>query len=268
LAKADDKLTKTELQMCRKYTGKLSWLAANCHLDLAFTAFDMSKKNHSATIRDLKKINKVVERIRSKPSTVLFTKIGKKEDLLVSGLSDGSFKMDEKSVGGILVLLGNVKNDKTVPIYWKSKTIHTVCHSVKVAETCSMVKLMDDVQFFMMQIEQLLFGFYDKRIPIKIFTDSKPLLKSVGSIHQLEEKLLRNSITNMKDVLYDNIVQSFSWLDGEKDMVPDILTKECRHNLDLEMLVSENQFQLAKNEDNMVKCHEGEIKILNKHNKK
>jgi hypothetical protein len=39
--KADEKLTKTEIQMYRKYTGKLSWLDSNTHPDLAITALMM-----------------------------------------------------------------------------------------------------------------------------------------------------------------------------------------------------------------------------------
>jgi hypothetical protein len=165
-------------------------------------------------------------------------------------------------------MLGNNKDDRAVPIYWKSKTIKTVCHSAKAAETRAMNRLMDDIQFFTLQLEQLLFGGMQKKIPIKIFTDSKPLLESIGSIHQVDEKLLQNSITNMKEVLYDGVVESFSWLDGTRDMMADVLTKECCWNGDLEDLVTGNIFQLSRNENNKVSCFEGEIKISNKCNKK
>jgi hypothetical protein len=56
-AKADDLLTRTELKVFRKYTGKLSWLAANTRLDLAFMTLAMSRRNSCATIQDLKIIN-------------------------------------------------------------------------------------------------------------------------------------------------------------------------------------------------------------------
>jgi hypothetical protein len=138
---------------------------------------------------------------------------------------------------------------------------------VKATKTRSGVKTLDDVQFFARQLEQLLFGQYSGRIPIKNFTDSKSLLESIGSIHQVEEKLLQNSITNMKDLLYDGIVQCFSWLDGNWDMMADALTKECKNNLDLENLVLKNHFRLAKNQDNVVLCKSGEIKIMNRCNK-
>jgi hypothetical protein len=37
-----------------------------------------------------------------------------------------------------------------------------------------------------------LFGDNKKKIWIKLFTDSKPMLESISSKHQVEEKLLRN----------------------------------------------------------------------------
>ena len=93
-----------------------------------------------------------------------------------------------------------------VPIAWKSKTIKKICHSAKAAETRSMVAILDESQFYAGQIEQLLYGRKEKKVPIKLYTDSKPLLESISSTHQVEEKLLRNSITDMKDSLYENIV--------------------------------------------------------------
>jgi hypothetical protein len=187
---------------------------------------------------------------------------------MVYGLSDSSYKLDDRSVGGDLVILGNKSNFSAVPLYWKLKMIRTVCHLAKVAETRSMIRLTDDAQFFTLQLQQLLFDDCSQRIPIKLFMDSKPLLETVGSVHQIDEKLLRNSISNMKDLLYDGIVESYSWLNGSTDMIADILTKECCWNDDLEDLVTKNVFRLARNVDNLVSCNLGEIKISNKCNKK
>ena len=97
--------------------------------------------------------------------------------------------------------------------------------------------------------------------------DSKPLLESISSTHQVEEKLLRNSITDMKDSLYEKIVTSFSWLDGEKDMVADVMTKECKDNKDLSDIVMKNKWRNVFNEDNVVKNKDGEIRMFNRKNK-
>ena len=146
------------MQIYRKFTGKISWLAANTRPDLAITALIMSKKNSNATIKDLKKINKVIEKIRAKPCRVEFTKIGKKEDLILLGITDASYKSDEKSISGTIVMLGNMKNESVIPIFWKSKTLQKVCHSAKAAETRSMVAILDNVQFFAGQLNNFCMG--------------------------------------------------------------------------------------------------------------
>ena len=49
-APKDEPLTKHEIKLYRKMTGKISWLAENCRPDLSFYALDMSKKNAKATV--------------------------------------------------------------------------------------------------------------------------------------------------------------------------------------------------------------------------
>ena len=130
-----------------------------------------------------------------------------------------------------------------------------------------MVAILDDSQFYADQIEQLLYGKREKKLPIKLYTDSKPLLESISSTHQVEEKLLRNSITDMKDSLYENRVTSYSWLDGEKDMVADMMTKVSKDNKDLSDIVLNNRWRNVFNEDNVVKNKDGEIRMFNRKNK-
>ena len=113
-----------------------------------------------------------------------------------------------------------------------------------------------------------MYGDYKKRIPIKLFTDSKPLLESISSTHQVEERLLRNSITDMKEVLYGGEIQSYSWLDGETAMVADAMTKENKMEEHVKDIVLKNQFKFVQNEDNLVRCVLGEIKMEKKCNKK
>ena len=144
-AKKEEPLTKIEMKLYRKMTGKINWLADNTRPDLAICALSMSRRNSKATIGDLKMVNHVVKRIKNKENKVVFTKVGKKEDFIIHGLGDASYKCDEKSIGGNLVLLGNMNNNDAVPLLWKTKTITQVCHSAKDAETRNVTKLVDDM---------------------------------------------------------------------------------------------------------------------------
>jgi hypothetical protein len=266
-AENGEELTQIEMKTYQKFVGKIAWLASNCRPDLAVTVLIMSKKNSKAEIRDLKKMNKVIYRIREKPNRVTYGKIGKKEDLVVLGLTDASYKPDEKSISGQLIALGNRKNNKVCPLFWKSKQIVIICHSVKEAETRSLLYLTDTATYTTYQIRQLLFGEKGPKLSVKLFMDSKPLLESISSIHQIEEQQLRNTIEDMKEMLKDGRVESFCWLDT-KDMIADTLTKEVKPNEDLEAMVLEGTFRNSDKEYNKVFCENEEVKMMNRRNKK
>ena len=185
--------------------------------------------------------------------------------LKIYAFTDASHKQSDSAISGNLILLGSSRSGHCVPLYWKSKTIARVCHSAKAAETRSMSKVLEISRFLAQQLQTLLLV---SHIPIKIYTDSKPLLESVGSTSQVADVSLRNSIYEFKESLRDGSVESYSWLAGDEDMPADVFTKECRWSEQLEMIVLWNEFRYASNEDNVVKFVEGEIKIGNLVNKR
>ena len=93
-ADKEEKLTKLELKEYRKFTGKISWLAQGARPDLSFTALKLAKKNNSATIGDLRGINKVIEKVKKHENRVTYGEIGVKEDLQLVGVVDASYKTD------------------------------------------------------------------------------------------------------------------------------------------------------------------------------
>ena len=66
IRKADraERLTKAELKEYRKYTGRISWLSQGTRPDLSYSALMLAKKNNSATIADLRNVNKIVGKIK------------------------------------------------------------------------------------------------------------------------------------------------------------------------------------------------------------
>ena len=96
----------------------------------------------------------------------------------------------------------------------------------------------------------------------RMFTDSWPLLESLGSSGQIEEKALRQSVVALKQNLEDGEVDSFSWIAGT-EIVADVFTKQGSQREVLDEIVTNNMFKHAKNEDNMVYLDDGEIKIKN-----
>ncbi len=135
-----------------------------------------------------------MKKVREKESRVLFTKIGEKNELNVMGVSDASYHQDDRSVARDLIMLGNQKTGKAAPIYWRSGVIRKVCVSPKAAETRSLLRLMDDGVHMAKQLSQLM----NKNMKIILFTDLHPLLESIGSLGQIEEKALRQSVAYLK----------------------------------------------------------------------
>ena len=263
--KKDSLLTKTEMKLFRKYVGKLNWLAENARPDIAIWALNLSKRNSQATIGDLKKVNQVVKKVMKRQSKVKFCVIGQKDDLVLHAVSDASYKSDGPSIGGNLIMLGSRLSKRVNPIYWKSKQISHVCHSAKEAETRSVMKLVDTAVYLSEQLGVLLYGTSKQRIPVKIYTDSKPLLDSISSTKQVEQKLLRNTMTDLKKKLESNIVSQYSWIET-KAMTADILTKEGGDVENILEVVRSNIFRKANSHQNVVKYIDGEMLVVNEEN--
>ena len=257
-AKKEEPLTKSELKLFRKYVGKINWLAENTRPDLAIWALNLSKIGSKATIGDMKKLNQVIKKVKGRQSKVKFSKVGNVNDLVLHAVGDASYKCDGPSVGGQLVMLGNIRTNKASPLYWKSKQIRHVCHSAKEAETRNIMKLVDTSVYLKEQLSALLFGNVAYTVPLNIYTDSKPLLDSIASTKQVEQRLLRNTMTDLKRKLEQNLVNGYSWVDT-KSMTADILTKEGGDLENILEVVRENVFRVAHSQKNLVVFRNGEI---------
>ena len=108
------------------------------------------------------------------------------------------------------------------------------------------------------QLSQLL----NANIKTRLFTDLRPLLESIGSSGQIEEKALRQSVSYLKQSLEDEDVLAYSWIPGE-EIVADILTKQGSRREALEEILARNVFRHAQTEDNLVTYEEDEFKIQN-----
>ena len=115
------------MRVLRKYVGKLSWLAANTRPDLAIYALDLAKKQKAAVLKDLRSVNRILQKVREKESKIVFKKIAEKGSLCVIGISDASYHQDENAVSGEMTLLGNKKTVAASPMDWKSGVIRKVC---------------------------------------------------------------------------------------------------------------------------------------------
>ena len=54
------------MKVLRKYVGKLSWVVDNTRPYLVIYALELAKKQKKAVLKDLREINKVVEKVPEK----------------------------------------------------------------------------------------------------------------------------------------------------------------------------------------------------------
>ena len=138
-----------------------------------------------------------------------------------------------------------------------------VCVSPMAAETRALLRLMDDGVHIAKQLSQLL----NVKMKVRLFTDSRSLIESIGSSRQIEEKALRQSVAYLKQSLEDEEVTDYSWIQGE-EIVADILTKQGSKRAVLDEILVKNEFKHARTEDNKVTYEGDEFKIRNKVTKK
>ena len=89
-----------------------------------------------------------------------------------------------------MILLGNKQTVAASLIYWKSGVIRKVCLSPKAAETRSLTRLVDDSLCLARQLSEML----NTKMETRLFSDSRPMLESLSSSGQIEEKALRQSV--------------------------------------------------------------------------
>ena len=162
-----------------------------------------------------------------------------------------------------MIMLGNRRTGRAAPMYWRSGVIRKVCVSPKAAETRALLRLMDDGVHMAKQLSQLL----NVKMKVRLFTDLCPLLESIGSSGQIEEKALRQSVAYLKQSLEDEEVTDYSWIQGE-EIVADILTKQGSKRSVLDEILMKNEFKHARTEDNKVTYEGDEFKIRNRVSKK
>merc|ERR1712002_256857 len=185
----------------------------------------------------------------------------------IIGIVDASYKSDEKSIGGMMIVLAEDKMTRASSLMWKAKQIDRVCHSSKDVETLAMTKMIDELVYMARHVEILLFGDYRKRMPVRVLTDSEPKLESIASTKQIERKGLRMTMQEMKEKLRDGEIKSYQWV-STKQMWADGLTKEMEMAEGLRQLLKERKCEMVKEEVNKVICENEEVKMLNIRNRK
>jgi hypothetical protein len=110
----------------------------------------------------------------------------------------------------------------------KTKKIPRICRSVKGAETHALEAGLDEAVHFARMVKEIYSGKYQLKNPEQIMvdakTDNKSLWENLNNTRQCEEKLLRNSIALIKEMVDFKEVKNIDWVDTSA-ILADSLTK-------------------------------------------
>ena len=135
----------------------------------------------------------------------------------MKAVCDASFYTQVPSVSGIIVMLGSKKSDAVCPLFWKSKSVVKVCKSSKDAETRALEKCVDTSVYLAARIERILFGDFQNRIKSEVWTDSEPLIESIGGTKRVENLTLIPTVEALKENLKEQSVTKFSYVNTKKN---------------------------------------------------
>ena len=125
-------------------------------------------------------------------------------------------------------------------MYWKSAVVNRVCTSPKASETIGVMLVVDDAKNVAGQPKDLL----NAEIIVRVFTDSRPLLKTLRSTSQVAENGFGKAVVYLKEHLKLGSVEKYSWTEG-KDIVAYILTKTESKRTEIDEIMLEGYFRNA-----------------------
>ena len=150
------------------------------------------------------------------------------------------------------------------PAFWKAKRItRETCQSAKDAETLSATMACDVGVSLACQLNELYFGGDVQQIPVVIFSDHLGLLESIASTHEVDRRVMRQYVYNLKKQLTLGKVQSFAWTPSEFQLA-DVLTKERVNGDMLEGIIAKNRCNQVKDRYNEVTWDGVEMKTTGK----
>ena len=228
----DRELTRAELKQLRGKIGEVLWISLMTRPDLAFDINKIASEVQGATARTVKDMNNIIRKAKGRKPVLRFTRLGDYSDLVVKVYTDASYNNQDgktRSTEGKVVLIENPKTGLANVVSWKVKKIPRVCRSVKSAETRALEDGLDDGVHTARLVSETYKGTINLRkpdqIPVIAKTDSKSLWESIHNSRQCEEKMLRNTIAGIKELIQLGMIDSVDWVSTDNQLA-DCLTKK------------------------------------------
>jgi hypothetical protein len=220
----DSPLTKEERSQLKSLVGQLNWVANHSRPDIAFDTCEISTSVKDATVSDLIRANKTINKIKSESVLLTFPVLGDLERCRLICYTDASFANlpGGASQGGYCIFLEG-PNDKRALIAWQSKKIKRVVKSTLAAETLAMQEGAEQSYVIASFLKEL--TGVDTGFPITIRTDNDSLDNNLKTTNVVTEKRLNLDLMIIREMLEKRELDLVEWVPKEEQLA-DSLTKK------------------------------------------
>ena len=230
----DDVLCPSEQTLYRKLIGQINWAVQVSRPDIAFEMKDMSTKLKEATVGDMIRAIKAVNRLKEVKSVVTFPNLIKNTEhwkiLVFTDASLGNINNGTGSTESHIIWIVD-KEFNCCPLTWQANKIKRVVRSTIAAETLSLQDGLESSYYYRRIIEDIL-GLEHQTIPIIAYVDNKSVVESVHSTKLVEDKRLRIDIAAIVESLESKEVIDIKWCSGDKQLA-NCMTKLGASSYDL-----------------------------------
>ena len=216
-------LSENEKRSYRALIGQLNWIATHTRPDIAFETCELSVSFQKATIADLLKLNKLVDRAKREPLSLFFPRLESVEKGTIECYTDAAFaNLPTGGSQGAFIIFLTDKRGKRCPILWQTRKLKRVVKSTIAAETMALLEGAEASIYISGILSQLL---GKNEIKIRCMTDNKSLHDALLSSKQVDDKRLRIDISVIDDMLARSELERVIWVSGANQLA-DALTKK------------------------------------------
>lgn len=228
-------MTDEDQSNFRSLMGRIGWLGNHSRPDLVYDHISLSTKLGKATYGDFAYAIKVLKKMLSGTTKMVFPKLGDVSSWVIDVFADAGFKSlpDEiSSCGGQVVIVRDTKSNSACVISWRGRKLKRIVTSPSAAETLALNDGISEAIFVKALLGELFGTGVVNSIPLHLYTDSKNVQKSVNSTAMVEDPRLRTEIGALKESIEKQEVSTLKRVDS-KAMIANCLTKRGASAKDL-----------------------------------
>ena len=187
---------------------------------------DLSIKRKQATVGDLTKAVKAVNRVKDVRSMISFPRLSKNiRDWRIVVFTDASLcniNSGTGSTAAYVVWLAD-NQGKCCPLAWHTNKIKRVVRSTIAAEALSLQEGLECGYYYRQMLDDIM-KLEENTIPIIAYVDNKSVIEAVHSTKLVDDKRLRVDIAAISESLSRNEVKEIRWCSGKYHLA-DCMTK-------------------------------------------